>query len=258
LYACCFGQVRPRYLSFTNEWKELLCQVYPPLGATTGHQIAVSPVPLAFGSQWLLLSDGITEAQNIFREQFGEQALAKFLERRCLQRPDGSDANDTFLADLENSWREFRKHGSDPDDATALLVTDKRARPAESYACEIGAETIPELRSFCEQWISFIGFGEEEGYNLLLACDELFTNIYKHAYHGGFGPVRCTSVLDTEALTLLVTHQGDGFDPNAAQSGPRPASKPGGYGLPFIRKVFDEVLFETKDGFSHVTLKKLL
>jgi phosphoserine phosphatase RsbU/P len=258
LYACSFGQVRPRFLSFSNEWKELLCQVYPPLGATTGHEIAVSPVPLAFGNQWLLLSDGITEAQNLTREQFAEQAFPKFLEGRCLQRPSGSVADDTFLTDLENRWREFRRYGPDPDDATALLVTDKRARPAEGYACEIGAETIPELRSFCEQWINFIGFGEEEGYNLLLACDELFTNIYKHAYHGGSGPVRCTAAFDTEALTLIITHQGAGFDPDAAQSAPRPPSKPGGYGLPFIRKVFDEVRFETEDGSSHVILRKSL
>jgi anti-sigma regulatory factor (Ser/Thr protein kinase) len=215
-------------------------------------------VPLAFGREWLLLSDGITEAQNALREQFSEQAFPKFLEGRCLQHPSGSVADDTFLTDLENEWRTFRRYGPDPDDATALLVTDKRGRPAEGYACEIGAETIPELRSFCEQWISFIGFGEEEDYNLLLACDELFTNIYKHAYHGGSGPVRCTAVFDTEALTLIVTHQGDGFDPDAAQSGPRPHSKPGGYGLPFIRKVFDEVRFETEDGSSHVILRKSL
>jgi anti-sigma regulatory factor (Ser/Thr protein kinase) len=137
-------------------------------------------------------------------------------------------------------------------------VTDKRAPPAEGYACEIGAETIPALRSFCEQWISFIGFGEEEGYNLLLACDELFTNIYKHAYHRGSGLVRCKATFDTEAFSIIVTHQGDGFDPDKVQSRPLPASKPGGYGLPFIRKAFDEVRFERKEGFSHVTLKKLL
>jgi phosphoserine phosphatase RsbU/P len=258
LYACSFGQVRPRYLSFTNEWKELLCEVYPPLGATTGHPISVSRVPLAFGSQWLLLSDGITEAQNVIREQFVEQALPKFLAENCLQRPVGSDTDDTFLAGLENSWRRFRRHGPDPDDATALLVVDKRSRPPENYACEIGAETIPELRSFCEQWISFLGFGEEEGYNLLLACDELFTNIYKHAYHGGSGPVRCAAVFDTDSLSLIVSHQGEGFDPNTAQSEPRPASKPGGYGLPFIRKVFDDLRFETKDHWSVVTLKKTI
>src|SRR5215831_8486982 len=45
LYACSFGQVRPRYLSFTNEWKELQCEVYPPLGAATGDSISVSRVP---------------------------------------------------------------------------------------------------------------------------------------------------------------------------------------------------------------------
>jgi phosphoserine phosphatase RsbU/P len=258
LYACSFGQVRPRYLSFTNEWKELLCEVYPPLGATTGHPISVSRVSLAFGSQWLLLSDGITEAQNAIREQFAEQALQKFLARSCSQHPVGSDADDTFLADLENSWREFRRHGPDPDDATALLVIDKHARPAASYSCEIGAETIPELRSFCEQWIGFVGFGEEENYNLLLACDELFTNIYKHAYHGGSGPVRCTAVFENDVLSIIIMHQGDGFDPKKSQSTSRPASKPGGYGMPFIQQVFEEVRFETSDRESQVILRKML
>jgi anti-sigma regulatory factor (Ser/Thr protein kinase) len=143
---------------------------------------------------------------------------------------------------LENEWRKFRRYGPDPDDATALLVTDKRARPAESYACEIGAEIIPELRSLYEQWISFIGFREEEGYNLLIACDELFTSIHKHGYHGGSGPVCCETIFDTDSLT----HQGDGFDPDAVQSAPCSPSKPGGYGLLFIRKVYDDVLFETK------------
>jgi len=259
LYACSFGQVRPRYLSFTNEWKELLCEVYPPLGATTGHQISVTRVRLAFGSQWLLLSDGITEARNAMGEQFGERAL-----QECLNGDPGGallatpDAASTLLSRLESNWRRFRINGPDPDDATALLVIDKRARPATSYSCEIGAETIPELRSFCEQWIGFVGFGEEENYNLLLACDELFTNVYKHAYHGGSGPVRCSAVFDTDSLSIIVTHQGDGFDPNAVQAAQRPPSKPGGYGMPFIQRVFDEVRFETIDNSSQVTLKKML
>jgi phosphoserine phosphatase RsbU/P len=259
LHACSFGQVRPRYLSFINEWKELPCEVYPPLGATISHSISVYRIPLAFGSQWLLLSDGITEAQNAAREQFGEQAL-----QECLGQELGGallaapEAASIFLSRLENNWREFHRNGPDPDDATALVVTDKLARPAGSYACQIGAETIPELRSFCEQWIAFIGFGEEGNYNLLLACDELFTNIYKHAYHSGSGPVGCDAAFDAESLAFTIIHQGEGFDPNAVQSVQRPSSKPGGYGIPFIRKVFDEVSFETRDNSSRVTLKKLL
>jgi hypothetical protein len=86
--------------------------------------------------------------------------IANFSARESVDRSAGDD---TFLADLENEKRKFRRYGPDPDDATALLVIDKRSRPAESYACQIGAETIPELRSFCEHWIGFIGFGEKKG-----------------------------------------------------------------------------------------------
>jgi len=92
----------------------------------------------------------------------------------------------------------------------------------------------------------------------VLACDALFTNIYKHAYHGGSGPVCCEAAFDTDWLTFVISHQGAGFDPDAEQSTPRIFSKPGGYGLPFIRKVFDQVSFNPGPQSSRITLRKSL
>jgi anti-sigma regulatory factor (Ser/Thr protein kinase) len=251
LYASSFGQFRPRYLSAENRWEELACPVHAPLGVFAAQSFAAIGVPLAIGKQWLLLTDGFVEARDSVGVQFGESALAKALSRATSEQTDP-------LHVLENQWREFSEHGPDRDDATALLLIDSSPRPLETCQCDISPETIPDLRSFCEQWAAFAGFSEAEVYQVVLACDEILTNVYKHAYHSGSGSVRCDASVDATSLRFLVTHWGDGLssDANIACSPAR--FKAGGYGLPFIRQVFDEVHFERSKEFSTVSFSKRL
>ena len=49
-------------------------------------------------------------------------------------------------------------------------------------------ENIPDLRFFCEQWAAFAGLVEVDAYQVVLAFDEILTNIYKHAYKSRSGP----------------------------------------------------------------------
>jgi phosphoserine phosphatase RsbU/P len=247
--ACTFGQARPRYLSHANRWEELSCEVHPPLGLLASQSFAATAVPLALGSQWLLLTDGFVESRNNFGAQFGEKALEESLSESALDQHDP-------LAILERRWREFSKDGPEADDATAMLVTDNSPRPPVSCECEITPESISRLRSFCGQWVEFVGFIEPESYNIVLACDELFTNVYKHAYHGRPGPVRCDASANQNALTFVVTHQGHGLNSDADLPRSSAPSKTGGYGLPFIYRVFDDVNFETAGECSQVTLAK--
>jgi anti-sigma regulatory factor (Ser/Thr protein kinase) len=95
-----------------------------------------------------------------------------------------------------------------------------------------------------------------EAYQIVLACDEIFTNVYKHAYGGGSGPVRVDATIDLDSLTFLITHWGVGLTSEMETSQATEDSRLGGYGLPFIRRVFDEVKFDTRTGFSTVSLRK--
>jgi phosphoserine phosphatase RsbU/P len=247
--ACSFGQARPRYLSFAKQWEELSCEVHPPLGLLSSQTFAATSVPLALGSQWLLLTDGFVEARNSFGRQFGEKALKESLAESA------SDQNNS-LTILEKRWREFSKNGPEADDATAIVVTDTSPHPPASCECEITPESIPQLRFFCRQWVEFVGFVEAETYNIVLACDEIFTNVYKHAYHGRSGPVRCDASANQNSLTFVVTHQGCGLNSDAGSPQFPVPFKTGGYGLPFIHHVFDDVKFETADGCAKVILAK--
>ena len=117
-------------------------------------------------------------------------------------------------------------------------------------------ENIPDLRFFCEQWVALTGLDEADAYQVVLACDEIFTNVYKHAYRSGSGPVRCDARIDLISLTLLITHWGVGLSSEANLPRSSEDFRLGGYGLPFVRRVFDEVVFESGDGYSTVRLSK--
>ena len=220
-----------------------------PLGVFTAPTFAVSSVPLAIGRKWILLTDGFVEARDADGMQFGAAPLAEALSRSASGQSEP-------LAVLEESWRQFSKNGPDRDDATALLVTDSSPLPQSTIECDISPDKIPDLRFFCEQWAASTGWEEVEAYQVVLACDEIFTNIYKHAYQSGSGPVRCEAKIDLISLTFLVTHWGVGLSSETNIPQAPEATRLGGYGLPFIRRVFDQVEFESRDGYSTVRLSK--
>jgi phosphoserine phosphatase RsbU/P len=249
LFACSFGQLGPRYLSAANNWEELPCPIHPPLGVYTAPEFAVACVPLAIGRQWLLLTDGFVEARDAGEAQFGENALAEALSASVSEQLDP-------LQVLEDQWRKFCKYGPDRDDATALLVTDSSVSPPSDSECEISPESIPDLRFFCEQWAAFSGLAEEDAYQVVLAFDEILTNVYKHAYKCQPGLVRCHAWIDATSLRFVVTHWGAGLTSEANVPRSPEDARVGGYGLPFIRRVFDEVTFERCEECSSVSLTK--
>jgi phosphoserine phosphatase RsbU/P len=250
LRACSFGHPRPRYLSNANRWEELACARHSPLGIIPAKSFEVACVPLSIGSSWLLLTDGFIEAQDCSGAQFCERALAEALSEAAIERTDP-------LTVLEKHWRRFCKSGA-RDDATALLMTDTTLRPESSYACDISPEGIARVRSYCEQWATFAGLGDSEIYEVVLACDEILTNVYKHAYHCQAGPLSCSASVDEDSLRFVVVHWGDGLSSEMGLPKPPSVSRAGGLGLPFIHRVFDHVNFERTANCSKVNLAKRL
>ena len=247
--ACSFGQYRPRFLSHANRWEELVCAIYPPLGVDTAIAFPVLTVPLAVGHKWILLTDGFVEARNTEEEQFGSNALADALAGSV-------DGQLEPLAALETGWREFSKNGPDRDDATALLVVDSILQPESSVECEVSPDTIPDLRAFCKTWAEYAGLEEADTYYTILACDEIFTNVYRHAYDGRPGRIRCEAMIDLTSLTFLIKHWGIGLTSEPDKPAGPEQARIGGYGLPFVRRVFDDVEFDTRAESSVVLLRK--
>jgi anti-sigma regulatory factor (Ser/Thr protein kinase) len=135
-------------------------------------------------------------------------------------------------------------------------LSDTDPKLENFIALDLQPDTIPVVRAFCERWTALAGFVGEVEYQVVLACDEILTNIYKHAYAGSCGAMRCDAGIDYQALTFVMTHWGAGLTADEAIPRSSEPLRPGGYGLPYIQKVFDKVEFERVENHFTVTLAK--
>ncbi len=256
LRAGLFGQEPPRYLAAgPGGWRPLPCHVHPPLGTSRDEEVKTRTVPFGLARAWLLLTDGYAEGRNASGESFGDGRLQETLA--------SAGAND-ILARLEEDWLGFTAGGFEPDDATALVLTPGRVPPPANLVLELRPERLAEARDWCHGWAEAAGFAESNVYELVLACDELLTNLHKHAFHGAQGNVSLQAELTPMALGFRFSHRGDGlsqedYERHRARSPASPdPERPGGYGLGFIARVFGTVRFDAGPAGSTIRVVRAL
>jgi serine phosphatase RsbU (regulator of sigma subunit)/anti-sigma regulatory factor (Ser/Thr protein kinase) len=236
-----FGQPPPMYCDAHGPWRQLSCPVNCALGSAQASAPAIRSVPQAIASSWLLVTDGIVEARSASHAFFGQQGVIAALS---------ADQESDPLLKLENSWRRFTHGVSDLDDATALLLEDRQSRPAARKECELTLELMGEFRDFFVQWTGYCGFSTKATHSVVLACDEVLTNIYLHAYASQPGKVVCQVHVSELDLRISFEHWGRPF------RGAEPKQDtPGGRGLAFIRKVFSSVEFTEHGSSATVELR---
>ena len=119
-----------------------------------------------------------------------------------------------------------------------------------------------------QQWILNIAaeldIQERIKKQLMICCDEIFTNIASYAYPDGKGDVAITVefVSETRSLQIIFSDSGIAFDPLAI-SEPDTSSalserKIGGLGMFMVKKMMDSVDYCRKDGKNILILTKSL
>lgn len=120
---------------------------------------------------------------------------------------------------------------------------------------ELKVQAIPRLlcavRGLVRGYFVNTGFSAERADELTLAVDEACANAVRHAYHArGPGELRLWIEREEDggAVTVTIEDDGETAKPSALELGMPGAStaedlKPGGLGVPLMRRVFDEVRF---------------
>ncbi len=118
-------------------------------------------------------------------------------------------------------------------------------------------EYLDAMRDFAAEAARLAVMDEKEIYNFQLAVDEAASNIIEHAYEGiPDGKIEITIEITRAALTVTLCDQGQRFnadeivDPDL--EAPLDERAIGGLGLFFMRKLMDEVRFETQPGRGNV------
>ena len=123
-------------------------------------------------------------------------------------------------------------------------------------------EFLDEIRDFVAEVARQGGFSEKEIYSLQLAADEAATNIIEHAYDGvPDGEIRITCDARGDEIVITMHDDGRPFNPSKVKAPNLKADlsqrQIGGLGIYLMRKLMDEVRYESKPGTGNLlTMRK--
>jgi sigma-B regulation protein RsbU (phosphoserine phosphatase) len=248
LQICTAGQFAPVHFDGAT-WSEFSAESHLPLGIAPGIGYRATRTTLKPGHSWLLFSDGIPEARNRSGDDF---SLATFV--RTLNETRTNHSLHRFVA----RWKEFVGYAPQHDDASLLLLDWRGKPPPTSLDLVCCAETMSHGRDFIEGWATYAGFDDVAVGQIILACDEAATNVFRHAYGSHPGPLTFHAEIDEIHLTLRMTDKAKPVDPSTLTGRDLEDLRPGGLGTVIIQQVFDEVTYEPLALGTALTLRKKL
>jgi len=118
-------------------------------------------------------------------------------------------------------------------------------------------EYLDEIREFVGEIARTGGFSDKDVYNIQLATDEAASNIIEHAYENQpDGVLDLSCGVRNDVITIILIDHGGSFDPSDVPPPDLKADlsdrKIGGLGLFLMRKLMDEVHYESRPDKSNV------
>ncbi len=131
----------------------------------------------------------------------------------------------------------------------------------ESVQFSAKFEYLDEIRDFVGDIARAGGFGDKDIYNIQLAADEAASNIIEHAYEGvSNGLLELSCEVKNGSIIIIMVDHGESFDPSAIPMPDLKADlserKIGGLGIFLMRKLMDEVHYESKSPGNILTMIK--
>lgn len=117
-------------------------------------------------------------------------------------------------------------------------------------------ELLDEIREYVGTIAREAGFNDKDVYNIQLATDEAASNIIEHAYENiSDGVLELSCGVQDSTITIILTDRGESFDPSEIPLPDLQADladrKIGGLGIFLMRKLMDEVHYESNTGKSN-------
>lgn len=112
------------------------------------------------------------------------------------------------------------------------------------FELNASSEVLSPFRKELRQILSQAGWDEKIIGGILLAVDEVLTNIIRHAYRGQPGKMTVTVDSSNEKIEIVMEDHGIKFDPTQVPPPELPRQKPGGLGVYFIKTIMDEMIYD--------------
>ena len=123
-----------------------------------------------------------------------------------------------------------------------------------------GIAEFDRLRSWFQEFARQLGLPGEITSRMLIAADEVFTNIAAYAYSGATGQVEVSAEQKGAMLRLTFKDTGKPFDPTKSADpdiqSPPMERKIGGLGIFVVKKLMDKVEYRRENDCNILTLTK--
>ena len=223
------------------------------LGVEMNAQYTANELTLLPGDTLFLYTDGLTEAENIRKELFGE--------RRALETAATSGALTASeqMERMHQAVHTFVDGAEQSDDLTMLVI---RFMGNDNTLCM--SNDIEELNKL-EPFLNGIFEREHLDMSMLpqidLALEEAVTNIIMYAYpEGEKGTAELTVEVADGQISATLIDSGTPFNPLQQQEANLDVSleerKIGGLGIHLIKEIMDEVEYAYEEGRNVLKMKK--
>ncbi|MCR5351060.1 MAG: SpoIIE family protein phosphatase [Bacteroidales bacterium] len=228
-----------------------------PLGVADDAFFQEQEMDLSYNDTIFLYTDGLTEAENLSHEQFGEKRMCAVLQ------PDHTSVEQ--VAAMQAAVAEFVGDAEQSDDLTMLSIrylNDSEPDMTERHLIlHNNIQQIPQLAEFVETIADEMHLDQGLAMGLNLALEEAVTNVILYAYpEGSDGLVDIEAIMRHHSLEFIITDSGIAFDPTAAPEADttlgvedRPI---GGLGIYLVRNIMDTVTYERQDGKNILSMTK--
>jgi len=157
-----------------------------PLGGFADCNIEEFEIKMKENDVLLLFTDGITEARDVFNNQYGDKSIVKAI-MACKDK-----AAPDIAGEISQDVISFTKGAIQHDDITLVVIKNERAkveevnRVIESKRFKVNSDKshIKTIREEVAKVAEKVGFDSEAIFNIKLALNEAHANVIQHSYGG--------------------------------------------------------------------------
>ena len=209
-----------------------------------------------------LYTDGLTEAENINQQLFGEKRLIN-----AIQQVESTLQPHTFIEHIFENVKQFVGEADQSDDLTMMAVRYSKEQQAFSLERSIeltnDIKQVSQLTAFVDEVCETVGVDMSTTMSLNLALEEAVVNVMNYGYPAGqVGHIEVKALANEKTLTFVISDDGIPFDPTAKSEVDTTLSveqRPiGGLGIHLVRTIMDSINYERTRGRNILTLRKKL
>ena len=253
------GHDKPFLLSEAIE--QLSTKANLPLGVFPNTQFADQCCTLSPGTTLLLYTDGLTEAKNAERKQFGREGVLEVLRAFV---PAKDIVPQALVSSLSDAAHRFAGEAPQSDDLTMLVVQFVPENIIhEELTLNNDVAEVEALSRFVKSFGAALGLEPKAVSELRLALEETVVNVMSYAYPADEkGTVSIVADSNRKEVRFTVIDSGYPFDPTSvleADTSLDAQNRPiGGLGILLTRKLMDSIAYTRRNGQNVLSLTKAI